>query len=214
MSIAGNLFARGGASGPYNNGGGGGLGRIRLETYSLTLSGGGGTAEAVQGFPQPLFPPAGQPSLAITSIGGLPVPAAPAGSVLAAPDVLLPTGTTNPVAVVLTASNIPLGTAIQVTATPQAGAKTSAISSGLSGTVASSTAAASISLNLSQTSVLTATATFPLVASAGGGPVYAQGLVPSLVAGDEVTHVRVAAVLGGPTQVTYITRTGREIAQQ
>jgi hypothetical protein len=51
--------------------------------------------------------------------------------------------------------------------------------------------------------VLTATATFPLVASTGGGPVYAGG--------EEVTHVRVAAVLGGASRVTYLTRSGREI---
>jgi hypothetical protein len=41
------------------------------------------------------------------------------------------------------------------------------------------------------------------VASAGEGPVYAEG--------EEVTHVRVAAVFGGPSSVTYITASGREI---
>jgi hypothetical protein len=115
-------------------------------------------------------------------------------------------GTTNPVLVGLTASNIPLGTIIQVTATPQSGTRTSALSSGLSGTLASATASASLTLNLSQVSVLTASATFPLVASAGEGLVYA--------AGEQVTHVRVAAVLGGATQVTYITRSGREVRVQ
>jgi hypothetical protein len=128
------------------------------------------------------------------------------GSILAAPDILLPVGTTNPLEVVLSAINIPLGTTILVTATPQSGSQTSALSSGLSGTLPSSTATASLTLNLSQVSVLTATATFPLVASAGGGPVYAEG--------EEVTHMRVAAVLGGATQVTYITRSGREIIAQ
>jgi hypothetical protein len=123
----------------------------------------------------------------------------------------LPTGTTNPVAIALTASNIPLGTVIQVTATPQSGSKTTATSSGLTGSLASSTAAASINLSLTQTNVLTATATFPLVASAGGGPIYAEGLVPSIVEGEEVTHVRVAAVLGGASRVTYLTRSGREV---
>ena len=106
-------------------------------------------------------------------------------------------------AVALTASNIPLGTVIQVTATPQSGSKTTATSSGLTGSLASSTAAASINLSLAQTNVLTATATFPLIASLGTGPIYAEG--------EEVTHVRVAAVLGGASRVTYLTRSGREV---
>ena len=197
---AGQLLAKGGANGTTAS-----PGRIRLEATTFTYAG-TTTPFASNAFPQPVFPVAGQPGLAIVSIGGLPVPATPAGSVLAAPDVLLPTGTTNPVPVGLTASNIPLGTTIQVTATPESGSKATATSTGLQGSLASSTATASISLILSQTNILTATATFPLVASAGEGPVYA--------AGEEVTHVRVAAVLGGATQVTYITRSGREIVAQ
>ena len=122
---------------------------------------------------------------------------------LAAPDILLPTTATNPLEVTLTASNIPLGTVIQVTATPAVGAKTTATSSGLTGTVASSTATASVNLSLTQTSILTATATFPLVASAGEGPLYAEG--------EEVTHIKVAALLGGRSTLTYVTRSGREI---
>jgi hypothetical protein len=125
------------------------------------------------------------------------------GSILAAPDILLPVGTTNPVPVTLTASNIPLGTAILVTATPQSGSKTSAISTGLTGTVASSTATASLILSLTQVSVLTASATFPLVASAGSGPIYAEG--------EEVKWVRVTATLGGPARVLYITDSGKEV---
>jgi len=135
------------------------------------------------------------------------VPASPNGSLLAAPDVVLPSGATSPVEVVLTASNIPLGTAILVTATPQSGARTTATSGGLTGTLASSTATApSLALILSQTSTLTATATFPLVASAGEGPLYADG--------EEVTHMKIAAVLGGGSTLTYITRSGREVIVQ
>jgi len=150
-----------------------------------------------------VFPGTGQPTLTIASVGGIAAPATPGGNFLTAPDILLPTGTTNPVAVALTASNIPLGTVIQVTATPQSGSKTTATSSGLTGSLASSTAAASINLSLAQTNVLTATATFPLIASLGTGPIYAEG--------EEVTHVRVAAVLGGASRVTYLTRSGREV---
>jgi hypothetical protein len=183
-------------------GSGGANGRIRLEATTLSYT---GTATPIvsQGFPQPVFPGTGQPTLTIAGIGGIAAPATPSGNFLATPDVVLPTGTTNPVAVALTASNIPLGTVIQVTATPQSGSKTTATSSGLTGTLASSSAAASINLSLTQTNVLTATATFPLVASLGTGPIYAEG--------EEITHVRVAAMFGGTSKITYLTRSGREI---
>jgi hypothetical protein len=42
-----------------------------------------------------------------------------------------------------------------------------------------------------------------LVASLGTGPLYVEG--------EEVTHIKVAATFGGLTQVTYLTRSGREI---
>ncbi len=51
--------------------------------------------------------------------------------------------------------------------------------------------------------VLTASATFPLVASAGSGPIYAEG--------EEGKWVRVASALGGPSTVTYITASGKEV---
>jgi hypothetical protein len=154
-------------------------------------------------YPQSVFPPAGQPGLAIASVGGVAAPAAPTGNIAANPDILLPVGAANPVEVVITASNIPLGTAILLTATPQTGAKVSATTGGLTGTLQSSTATASISLNLAQTSVLTATATYPLMASAGEGPLYAEG--------EEVTHIKVAALLSGQSRLMYVTRSGREI---
>jgi hypothetical protein len=183
-------------------GGYGGDGYLRLEATTLTYSG-VNLPGATTGLPQPVFPGTGQPSLAIASVAGLPAPASPVGSILAAPDILLPVGTINPVTVTLTASNIPLGTAILVTATPQSGSKSSAISTGLTGTLASATATASLTLSLTQTSVLTASATFPLVVSAGSGPVYAGG--------EEVKWVRVASTLGGPARVLYITASGREV---
>jgi len=114
----------------------------------------------------------------------------------------------NPVEVVLSASNIPLATTILVTATPQSGTKATATNTGLTGTLESSTA--SLNLTLTQTNVLTATASFPLVASLGTGPVYAAGPVPSLAEGEEVTHVRVAATYGGGSTITYITASGIE----
>ncbi len=195
-------------SGAYLHAGGGtygsGDGRIRLEAYTLTLAMTGGTSPSpTNGYPQPVFPGTGQPSLTLASVGGIAAPTAPKGSYLDPPDVVLPTVATNPVEVALTASNIPLGTVIQVTVTPQSGNRTTVNSSGLSGSLASSAATASITLNFSQTSILTATATYALVASAGQGPLYADG--------EEVTHVRVAAVFGGASTITYLTTSGREV---
>ncbi len=62
---------------------------------------------------------------------------------------------------------------------------------------------AKTSTSLTQTNVLMASATFPLVASAGSGPIYAEG--------EEVRWVRVASALGGPSTGTYITASGREL---
>jgi hypothetical protein len=206
ISSSGNLYARGGN--PGYAGGTGGSGRIRLEAYTLTVLAGTHSPEATQGLPQAVFPAAGQPTLTITSVAGVAAPASPSGSFLTTPDILLPSGTTNPLSVVVSAVNVPLGTTIQVTATPQSGDKKTATSTGLAGTFANSTATASLDqVSLTQINVLTASATFPLVAFlAGPGPVYA--------AGEEITHVRVAAVLGGPSTVTYLTRSGREVVAQ
>ena len=96
-----------------------------------------------------------------------------------------------------------MGTTVQLTAAPQSGNRTSASCALLDGSLASSSCTASISIVLTQTNILTASAVFPLVASAGEGPIYAEG--------EEVKWVRVASTLGGPSTVTYITATGKEV---
>jgi hypothetical protein len=96
-----------------------------------------------------------------------------------------------------------MGMTVQLTATPQSGSKTTASCTLLDGTPASSSCTASISIALTQTNILTASAVFPLVASTGEGPTYAEG--------EEVKWVRVASTLGGTSTVTYITATGKEV---
>jgi hypothetical protein len=103
----------------------------------------------------------------------------------------------------LAAANIPLGTTITLTAKPQNGAASSTASTPLAGTVASSIATASLTIPTNQPSVISASATFTLAALSGAGPLFAQG--------EAVERVRVAAFLGGPSQVTYITTSGREV---
>jgi hypothetical protein len=203
QTIAGNAPVR--ATSPYASTGAGGNGRIRLEAYNLTHTG-ATTPFTITSYPQAVFPAAGQPTLGIASVGGIAPPAAPKGNYLDAPDVVLPSTISNPVEVALAASNLPLGTVIQVTVTPQSGSRSTVNSTGLAGSIASSTATASITLLTTQTSILTATATYPLVASAGEGPLFADG--------EEVTHVKVAAVFGAPSTLTYLTRSGREVQVQ
>ena len=102
----------------------------------------------------------------------------------------------------LEAANIPLGTVINVTAKGQFGAATSATSGPLAGTVAASTASASIAIATNEASVISASASFTILASAGG---------PVFVEGEEVERVRVTADYGGAAHVAYVTRSGRAV---
>jgi len=52
--------------------------------------------------------------------------------------------------------------------------------------------------------VISATATYTLAASVGGGPVYAEG--------EELERVRVVATMGGGERLEYITTSGRAMA--
>jgi hypothetical protein len=200
ITMLGTLSAQGGTTSWCA--GSGATGRVRMEGTTLNYSG-TSTPLATTSTLQPVFPSSGQPALAITSIGGIAAPVNPVGSMLGTPDIMLPVGTPNPVAVGLAATNVPLGTVVQITATPQNGARTTATCTLLDGTQASSTCTASLTISLTQTNVLTASATFALVASAGSGPIYAEG--------EEVKWVRVASTLGGPSTVTYITASGKEV---
>jgi hypothetical protein len=196
----GTIDARG-AGGGTGCDGVGGFGRIRVETFTNTA------AVAFNGVPPSITTqPAAvalsnTPTLRIASVAGVNAPAAPAGS-LASPDITLPAGTTSPVAVTIAGANIPVGTTVTVTAKGQVGSGSSANAT-LSGSLASSTASASVTIPTNEPSSISASASFTLAASSGGGPVYAEG--------EEVERVRVSASLGGPMQVAYITKSGREI---
>lgn len=178
----------------------GGMGRVRIEAYTLE-----GTIGAVPDFsyaaPGSVFP-AVTPSLKISAINGVSAPSQPTGQ-FNTPDITLPTTTANPATVALQASNIPVGTVIAVRVTPQFGALSSANSTPLSGTTASSSATAKVTLPTSDPAVVTATATFTLAS--------AQGFPKPVYAGEEVTRARVAAAYGGASRVTYLTASGKEV---
>ncbi len=138
------------------------------------------------------------PTLSITSIAGVNVPANPTGS-YSQIDIILPGTTTNPVSVGLSASNIPVGTTVTVSVLPQFGSPASATAV-LNGTLASSTAATSVDISTVQNffSVVTAAATFT---------------VQTVMYWDDekIEKVRVASTMGKGSEVTYITEKGREI---
>jgi hypothetical protein len=141
------------------------------------------------------------PRLRIASVGGVASPALPAGALYGPPDIVLPSTQTGPVEVLIEGANLPLGTTMDVTLTPEKGARTTVRSSALAGTEAASTARASLTLP-SGVSVIAATAIIDLTAA---------NTSPLFIDGERVKRMEVAATFGGATEVTYVTGSGRRI---
>ena len=160
INIAGGA---GGNIGSGNDGGAGSAGRVRVEGFTNTLAVGLGTGTIgvlSVGAPTSVTLP-NAPSLRIAAVGGVATPAAPVGSFTVA-DVVLPPTTTNPVTVSLAATNIPVGTTVTVTVKGLYDAASSTVSTPLVGTVASSTASASVTVPTNEPSVIGASANFLL----------------------------------------------------
>jgi len=140
---------------------GGGLGRVRLETFQQSGGfGPGGITTSSQGLPGKVLPDSASPSVRIVSIGGVNVPPTPQATYFNVPDVTVDPNLANPITVALEAHNVPLGTALAVSVVTEGVAtRTTFNSTPLTGTLASSTATANVTLPPG-TSVLTATATF------------------------------------------------------
>lgn len=202
---AGTLNVTGGSLGASGsqamNGGAGSPGYVRIEatnfsSFNPTVP----TGSITFAQPNPVTVP-NAPTLRIVSIAGVAAPAATLGSFSGVPDIVLPASQANPVSVVIEATNVPVGTVIQVTLIPSSGTRTTVQSGPLSGTQAASSATASVSLGTGM-SVLTAAATIDVSTTA----------MNMLINGERVDRIEIAAVYGRPSQVTYITRTGRRIA--
>ena len=170
-------------------GGNGGAGRIRLEALTNTWTAATDPPYSY-GLPSSVFVPS-VPRLAITSVGGAVPPATPTGN-YNQPDIFLPNTTANPVAVNVSATNIPDGTTVTVRVIPQYGIATS-----VDAIISGSTATADVNLSTTYSNVVTAQATFTVVV------MYYNG--------EEIDKVRVAATLGGKSETTYITKSGKEI---
>lgn len=180
-ALGGCRGANGNTPDQWNAGGNGGVGRSSVEIVS------GGT-----------FSLSAIPTLAITSIGGVPVPPNPSG----AGDVTLPGELPNPADIAISASGIPVGTVVKLTLHQPYADKVTANASALAGTLQASTSTGSINIP-SGSSVLMASTTYALSV--------AMGEVLKVYAGGErVEKVSLAAVMGGEMRVTLITVSGKE----
>jgi hypothetical protein len=100
--------------------------------------------------------------------------------------------------VALSASNIPLGTTLQITLTPENGTRTATQSSTLTGTLAASTASASVSIPDG----------LCVIQAAGAIDVAASAM---MINGERVKSIEVAATFGGKSTVTYVTASNKRI---
>src|SRR5438105_746539 len=156
----------GGNSGIGIGSGGGSVGRLRVEAYtnSAVLN-----VNAIA--PSVALPSAvalaNGPTLTITAIGGVVTPTAPTAS-FSMPDITLPAAIANPVTLTLTGTNIPPGTTVIVVVNGQTGGSI-AVSTTLSGTMASTRATAAVTIPTNRPCVVSASATFTSV-TAGIAP--------------------------------------------
>jgi hypothetical protein len=202
----GTLRAVGGVCG---GGVAGGDGRIRLEGATAGFTGSAIPLPSVVATPGPVSPLgsptlANVPTLAISSIGGQPLPATTAGSFFA-PDVTLAFGTANPVPVAITATNTPVSasTAISVRLIPRSGAWTDVPVTNQSGSFASSTGSADVTFPPGLVSVVQAIASFTLTGQ--------TAMLFPLIDGEPVERVTVAATPGQASTLSMVTRSGKEV---
>lgn len=154
----GTIQAKGGIVPPSCPAGGNGI--IRLESFVTGVINATTPPASVANTPGPVTAasvPAlvSLPTLVISTIGGQTVPSTPGGSYSAA-DVTLPPGTTNPVNVMVTATNTPVPTTFSFRVLPpnETAPTTPPVTANSSGSFASSTATASMTLPTGKTSVL------------------------------------------------------------
>ena len=196
----GTISALGARTGSYINvptRGSAGDGRIRLEAESNTR-----TAQTTPPFTSAtpgLLAVAGLPTLRITSVAGVAAPAEPTGSA----DIVLPSGTPNPVEVVVETSNVPLGNTVGVIVTPPQGAPLTVISTALAGAPEMATATASINL-IDGPSVLLATLSYAVSGQS-------QAALSRFTEGEPVVAVELAASVQGETRTVLITESGRRV---
>jgi hypothetical protein len=136
LAGAGALTATGGSAASWA----GSVGRIRLEANQTTMTG-TASPQSTVGVPivgnPDIFPPAGAPSIAITQIAGVNVPADPK-AVLASPGQDVAVAITASTKVRIQANNVPLNWRLYVRIIPKTGVDTYAAATNLSGDATSS----------------------------------------------------------------------------
>jgi hypothetical protein len=188
-----------GGSGRGFRGNDGGLGFIRVEAINLQdfKIDTAGRDNYSFGRPNPVTLK-DNPQLRILSVGGVNAPAQPAGSFYTAqPDLVVPETTPNPVNVVVQGTNVPGTPTIQVTRIADSGERETKTC-----TLANNTCSVSLSLPLSKTSLIIATTTVDGLIAFGR---------PVFIDGERVNQVEIGAVFGGPSNITYITESGRRL---
>jgi hypothetical protein len=197
INISGGLAGAG--SNSSVNGGVGGIGRARLEADVFSFAGSITPNIVATSAPLPVFA-SNLPSIRITSIGGSNVPANPIGE----NDVILPSSIDNPVTVVFAATDVPLGSTVELTISPVSGNSSTVVSSGLSGDVANSTD--SVLATLPQgASILLASVSFAVTAETGA-------LYAPFTDGEMVARIEIRSAMGsGSSSIWLTTESGRVV---
>ena len=176
------------------------LGYLRVEAYDKTKFFSNPTTYSL-GLPGPVILPT-LPTLVITSVGGFSSPANPAASFRANPDIIIPKSVSNPVTVNIQATNIPVGTVVQIMQTSEVNVRTIINSTPLAGTNASSTATATVTLPTTGMCILNASATLNAL-TAFGYPVHYDG--------ERVDKVEIAANDDKSSAVFLVTLSGKRV---
>jgi hypothetical protein len=184
----------------------GSIGIIRIEAFNLSqyIPRCSTTAQTL-GNPNPVTIP-DNPTIKITSVGGVAAPANPVGSNSAVnPDIVVSASVPNPVQVAIQATNIPVGTVLQVRLTPESGTSTLVNSTALSGTTASSNATANVILPATGISVIRAFVTLDVTVALRG--------TSAMIDGEKITKVGISTAFGGKTETVYILESGRRVSE-
>lgn len=206
ISGTGAIDVRGGAygtstAGSISPGGNGARGFIRAEAYDYSAFNPNLYSVPIGiALPNPISI-SNEPKLRISQIAGVSVPLSTRGSLQSSPDIVLPGSLPNPVELQIEATNLPLGSIVQVTITPPNGSKTVSQSTPLSGTTNASSATASVNLPAGM-SIITVTLTVNLQTAK---------LHPMYIEGEKINSIEIAAGLGGKSETTYLTQSGRRL---
>lgn len=116
-------------------------GRVRIEAFDNSSSFNMSGTTWTKGSPVSVYLPQAQPSIAVTTIGGIPVPTSPTGE-FTPPDAVINSST--PVDIQIRAHNVPVGTIVKVYVFALEGPDLTADSTPLAGSLQDSSATASL----------------------------------------------------------------------